>query len=211
MQPPPSPRLLTASCPSHKCSKFSRFRTRNRSAATLPRQPVCTKLTPFAFSFALTIAGRLRLFLFFKTDETRTPRPRNFDTTLPSSYRYEFRSDNRLESVANAHTAADCTSAPFLKPRWSQDRGAANEIEITRCVASRNALDSTQVRLKATQSSRRQRSSRVTRKQVFESAHRFAYVGRVVTIHATHQKNSQILQGDSRETEFFKRFASLWG
>jgi hypothetical protein len=30
-----------------------------------------------------------------------------FDTELPSSYCYEFRSDNRLESVANAHTAAD--------------------------------------------------------------------------------------------------------
>jgi hypothetical protein len=25
------------------------------------------------------------------------------------------------------------------------------------------------------------------------------------------KKNSQILQGGSRETEFFKRFASLWG
>jgi hypothetical protein len=35
------------------------------------------------------------------------PRLRNFDTKLPSSYYYEFRSDNRLESVANAHTAAD--------------------------------------------------------------------------------------------------------
>ena len=34
-------------------------------------------------------------------------RLRNFDTKLPSSYYYEFRSDNRLESVANAHTAAD--------------------------------------------------------------------------------------------------------
>jgi hypothetical protein len=32
---------------------------------------------------------------------------RNFDTELPSSYCYEFKSDNRLESVANAHTAAD--------------------------------------------------------------------------------------------------------
>jgi hypothetical protein len=76
-------------------------------------QPVCTN--PPAFSFARTVAGRLRLFLFFDTDETRRPRLRNFDTTLPSSYRYEFRSDNRLESVANAHTAADLHVRPVSK------------------------------------------------------------------------------------------------
>jgi hypothetical protein len=35
------------------------------------------------------------------------PRLRNFDTNLPFPYRYELRPDNRLESVANAHTAAD--------------------------------------------------------------------------------------------------------
>jgi hypothetical protein len=43
------------------------------------------------------------------------PRLRNFDTEPPSSYCYEFRSDNRLESVANAHTAADL----HVRPRFS--------------------------------------------------------------------------------------------
>jgi hypothetical protein len=34
-------------------------------------------------------------------------RLRNFDTEPHHSYCYEFEPDNRLESVANAHTAAD--------------------------------------------------------------------------------------------------------
>ena len=40
------------------------------------------------------------------------PRLRNFDTELHSSHRYEVYSDNRLESVANAHTAADLHVRP---------------------------------------------------------------------------------------------------
>jgi len=35
------------------------------------------------------------------------PRLRNFDTEPYSSSCYEVEPDNRLESVANAHTAAD--------------------------------------------------------------------------------------------------------
>jgi hypothetical protein len=35
------------------------------------------------------------------------PRLRNFDTEPHCSYCYEPEPDNRLESVANAHTAAD--------------------------------------------------------------------------------------------------------
>jgi hypothetical protein len=34
-------------------------------------------------------------------------RLRNFDTEPQSSYCYKVEPDNRLESVANAHTAAD--------------------------------------------------------------------------------------------------------
>jgi hypothetical protein len=48
----------------------------------------------------------------FETNETQTPRLRNFDTDPPSSYCYEFELDNRLESVANAHTAADLHVRP---------------------------------------------------------------------------------------------------
>ena len=43
------------------------------------------------------------------------PRLRNFDTELQYSYHYELKSDNRLESVANAHTAADLHVRPVSK------------------------------------------------------------------------------------------------
>ncbi len=45
------------------------------------------------------------------------PRLRNFDTEPPYSYRYEFRSDNRLESAANVHTAADLHVRPWFSNR----------------------------------------------------------------------------------------------
>lgn len=50
--------------------------------------------------------------LLFEANETRMPRMRNFDTEPLSSYRYEVEPDNRLESVANAHTAADLHVRP---------------------------------------------------------------------------------------------------
>ena len=40
------------------------------------------------------------------------PRLRNFDTEPHSPYCYEAYSDKRLESVANAHTAADLHVRP---------------------------------------------------------------------------------------------------
>jgi hypothetical protein len=40
------------------------------------------------------------------------PGLRNFDTKPHCSYCYELESDNRLESVANAHTAADLHVRP---------------------------------------------------------------------------------------------------
>ena len=56
--------------------------------------------------------GWLCEYLLFKASRAQCPCLRNFDTELPSSYCYEFRSDNRLESVANAHTAADLHVRP---------------------------------------------------------------------------------------------------
>jgi hypothetical protein len=42
---------------------------------------------------------------------------RNFDTEPPSSYCYELQPDHRLESVANAHTAADLRIRPWFSIR----------------------------------------------------------------------------------------------
>ena len=63
------------------------------------------------FAFGAVVVGWC-VSLLFKADETQTPRLRNFDTVLPFSYCYELLSDNRLESVANAHTAADLHVRP---------------------------------------------------------------------------------------------------
>jgi hypothetical protein len=53
--------------------------------------------------------------LLFEARKTRMPRTRNFDTKPQPSYRYEIEPDNRLESVANAHTAADLHVRPVSK------------------------------------------------------------------------------------------------
>jgi hypothetical protein len=50
--------------------------------------------------------------LLFKADETHASRLRNFDTEPRHPYCYGLESDIRLESVANAHTAADLHVRP---------------------------------------------------------------------------------------------------
>jgi len=58
-----------------------------------------------------TIAVAVRISLV-QSERGTMPHLRNFDTEPPLPYRYEFRCDNRLESVANAHTAADLHVRP---------------------------------------------------------------------------------------------------
>src|SRR5215212_6165475 len=68
----------------------------------------------------------------------------NFDTQPHSSYCYEIESDNRLESVANAHTAADLHVRPVpLTALVSRAVDAANPLRNTSCLISRNRNDST--------------------------------------------------------------------
>jgi hypothetical protein len=55
-------------------------------------------------------------YLSFELRETNA-RVRNFDTEPPSSYCYELQPDLRLESVANAHTAADLHVRPWFSNR----------------------------------------------------------------------------------------------
>jgi hypothetical protein len=63
-----------------------------------------------------------------KPTRRECPALRNFDTEPQSSYRYEVRSDNRLESVANAHTAADLHVRPASQTALvSRTVGAAND------------------------------------------------------------------------------------
>jgi hypothetical protein len=93
------------------CFKFSRPRPNIKTVQALRRfaQPVLTLSTCFAFD-ALAV-GRCASLLF-EVNGTRMPRLRNFDTEPHSPYCYEAEPDNRLESVANAHTAADLHVRP---------------------------------------------------------------------------------------------------
>src|ERR1035438_3774637 len=72
------------------------------------------------------------------------PRLRDFDTDPHSPYCYEVVPDNRLESVANAHTAADLHVRPVPQTALvSRAVGAANVLRCTSSPISRNGNDST--------------------------------------------------------------------
>jgi hypothetical protein len=73
-------------------------------------QPSCT----FTFGAAVAVDRCVSLFLNCARPNARV---RNFDTELPSSYRYELQPDHRLESIANAHTAADLHVRPWFSLR----------------------------------------------------------------------------------------------
>jgi hypothetical protein len=108
---PVSPRSLTASC-RPRCAPKPTAPEQKRSAAMdlSPNKPLLARLDRFR-SFR-RMSGAISLF---KDGEAIIPRLRNYDTTISSSYRYESRSDIRLESVANAHTAADLHVRPVSK------------------------------------------------------------------------------------------------
>jgi hypothetical protein len=56
--------------------------------------------------------SELASYFPYSTQPGRERPLRNFDTKLRYPYCYESRPDNRLESVANAHTAADLRARP---------------------------------------------------------------------------------------------------
>ena len=92
--------------------KFDRRRPETQIVQSLRHSAPPAHSNPLAcFAFGTVVAGWC-VSLLFETNETQVPRLRNFDTDPPSSYCYEFQFDNRLESVANAHTAADLHVRP---------------------------------------------------------------------------------------------------
>ena len=95
------------------------------------------------------------------------PRLRNFDTKPPPPYCYEFRSDNRLESVANAHTAADLHVRPVSQTALvSRAVGVANVVRDTACPVSRNGNDSAGAPAKPTSASQNQATGFVCNSKV---------------------------------------------
>ena len=65
----------------------------------------------------------------------------DLDTVLRYPYCYRSRSDNHLESVANAHTAADLHVPPRVQYRaGSEIVGAASALRCTACARSRKEM-----------------------------------------------------------------------
>ena len=94
--------------------KFDRRRLKLNSFSRYA-PPLRPHILTHSRAWPSALSGGWYVSLLFETNETRAPRLRNFDTDPPSSYCYEFQSDNRLESVANAHTAADLHVRPVSK------------------------------------------------------------------------------------------------
>jgi len=70
------------------------------------------------------------------------PRLRDLDTVLRYPYCYRSRSDNRLESVAYAHTAADLHVRPVSRTALVRDRGRREQLTNTPWRAGSNEIDS---------------------------------------------------------------------
>jgi hypothetical protein len=155
MQPPHLTALPTASCPLTYVSNSAGYAEKSFSRNTASFSP--SALNPsgcFAFG-ALSVGWYVSLL--FEASETPRPRLRNFDTHPHSSYCYEVESDNRLESVANAHTAADLHVRPVSRTALvSRAVGAANAHRDTSCLVSRNGNDSTKAPGKTSSHSRNQ-------------------------------------------------------
>jgi hypothetical protein len=107
MQPPPLTVIAHGKLSFHMCFKFNRPRPNIKKISGRYAASFSPPSIPSAcFAFCGLPGGRC-VSLLFETNETRKPRLRNLDTEPPLPYCYELRSDNHLESVANAHTAAD--------------------------------------------------------------------------------------------------------
>jgi hypothetical protein len=111
MQPPPLTVIAHGKLPFHVMFQFQSAMPgiQNRPVVT-PRSSARLSNPPACFALGALLGWLVRISLI--RSETPMSRLRNFDTEPPSSYCYEFRPDNRLESVANVHTAADLHARP---------------------------------------------------------------------------------------------------
>jgi hypothetical protein len=139
----------------------------NRSVATPLR--LAHSFTRPSASHPLLLSDGRCVSLLFEANEARMPRLRNLNTEPYSSYRYEVKPDNRLESVANAHTAADLHVRPVSQTALvSRAVDAANIARDTSCPISRNGNDSTRASRKTTSRSRNQTVDFVERGKVLK-------------------------------------------
>ena len=112
MQPPHPTVIAHGKLSSYVYFKFSPPRPNLKTVQSLTPPRLAHSFYPSGCFASGALVGRWCSFLLFEANETRMPRLRNLDTEPHSSYRYEVEPDNRLESVANAHTAADLHVRP---------------------------------------------------------------------------------------------------
>jgi hypothetical protein len=95
----------------HELFQFSRPRPNRKIVQPLCRVPQPVRSNPLT-CFAFGAGGWLVRISLVRNERDSNARLRNFDTEPQSPYCYEVEPDNRLESVANAHTAADLHVRP---------------------------------------------------------------------------------------------------
>lgn len=136
-------------------SSFNRLRPNRKKFSPAPPRTSArfVPTRPRAWPSALVV-GRC-VSLLFEARNTNAPL-RNFDTDPPCPYCYELGPDNRLESVANAHTAADLHVRPWFQTAliW-RAVDAAKPLTDTSWPNSRNGNDSRQARKKITSRSQK--------------------------------------------------------
>jgi hypothetical protein len=122
---------------------FSRYAARSARLELKPRSPA-----PLYLATVSTVS----YLSFFTTKRERvTLRNLDLDTEHPYPYRYGFELNDRLESVANAHTAADLHVRPGSQSALVlRAVGAANDLRDTACLVSRNENDSAPLPAKTT-------------------------------------------------------------
>ena len=88
----------------------------------------------------------LRGSLLFNASEARMPHLRENSTQNPITH-IAIGHDPTIawKAPPTCTPPPICTSAPFLKPRWSQDRGRREQLRNTRWTISRNPFDRTRI------------------------------------------------------------------
>jgi hypothetical protein len=96
------------------------------AAPPLPQSVVFNTFASYAFPVVAIVASS-----YSPCPERASATPRNLDTEQPFSHCYELPTQLRLESVANAHTAADLHVRSWVSNRAGQESGSNETISST--------------------------------------------------------------------------------
>ena len=190
MQPPRLAAITYGKLSSHVCPKSAASERKSFSRHASSFSP--SKLpTRSGLAFPAIICAVLLLFALVRADEEWNPRLEKFRHTSPVVHiAMDWKPTIAWKASPTCAPPPICTSASFLKPRWSQDRGRREQFRNTRCVAARNEFDSTSVPRVDVRLARSDRDTAATRKQVFESAHKIVWANGAVTNYDVLQKKN---------------------